>query len=514
MKVCPICFQVVFFFLLSVHSSTEAQTTSLWGELKPGIHEVGFKLMDARDQARVYFTREDPGGRPMLEARPVRIYLWYPAKEITSKSMQVGDYARMAAEDFRLNLENMPMPIPLSKGLDQARLKALLKSDTAAIQNAIPAEGSFPLLILGQGLYYESPFTQIILCEYLASNGYVVATCPLIGTCTRLVNLDAGDLESQIRDMEFTLSLTRVLPYADSSCLGLIGYDLGGMSGLTLAMRNPDVDAFLSLDSGILFGHYSELPQSHPHYKEANFLIPWMHMTQSRFVPAEGTQGIPSSLMERKAYGDSYLLLFDTTHHGDFTSYAVFGIQKPVPGYWDRVTKDSHLLHKALCEYGLAFFDAYLKENKDARALLQKSPKELGLSKTVKEIRRKKGKSRPPLQDELVSMIIDGGVDRAMPKIKEAVEAHPDRILFEEKVLNWLGYHFLYWWGREEEAVEVFQLNVQLFPDSANTHDSLGEAYAVIGKLKDAIKSYQKSLDLDPNNDITKEKLNRLKAEK
>jgi hypothetical protein len=35
--------------------------------------------------------------------------------------------------------------------------------------------------------------------------------------------------------------------------------------------------------------------------------------------------------------------------------------------------------------------------------------------------------------------------------------------------------------GRNDEAVEVFQIGVQRFPESTNAHDSLGEALAQSG---------------------------------
>jgi len=39
-----------------------------------------------------------------------------------------------------------------------------------------------------------------------------------------------------------------------------------------------------------------------------------------------------------------------------------------------------------------------------------------------------------------------------------------------------------------------------LFPDAWNTHDSLVEAYAVVGEKDLAIAYYNKSLELNPDN--------------
>jgi len=50
------------------------------------------------------------------------------------------------------------------------------------------------------------------------------------------------------------------------------------------------------------------------------------------------------------------------------------------------------------------------------------------------------------------------------------------------------------------ESIRIFQLNVELHPESSNAYDSLGEAYMNNGDKELAIQSYKKSLDLDSKN--------------
>ncbi|MBX7221067.1 MAG: tetratricopeptide repeat protein [Blastocatellia bacterium] len=68
-----------------------------------------------------------------------------------------------------------------------------------------------------------------------------------------------------------------------------------------------------------------------------------------------------------------------------------------------------------------------------------------------------------------------------------------------EAQVNTLGYRLLNQ-GRVEPAVAVFKLNVAAFPQSANVYDSLGEALAKQGNLAEAIKNYEKTLVLNPDN--------------
>ena len=54
-------------------------------------------------------------------------------------------------------------------------------------------------------------------------------------------------------------------------------------------------------------------------------------------------------------------------------------------------------------------------------------------------------------------------------------------------------------------------VNVKLYPEAWNTYDSLGEAYAIKGNKELAIKNYEKSMELNPNNEFGKLALAKLK---
>lgn len=82
-----------------------------------------------------------------------------------------------------------------------------------------------------------------------------------------------------------------------------------------------------------------------------------------------------------------------------------------------------------------------------------------------------------------------------------------------EQSLNQLGYSLLYS-GHEKDAITVFYRNVQEFPQSSNTYDSLGEAYAKVGEKDLAIANYEKSLELNPKNQNAAERLKKLRETK
>ncbi|KFN44837.1 tetratricopeptide repeat protein [Arenimonas oryziterrae] len=75
--------------------------------------------------------------------------------------------------------------------------------------------------------------------------------------------------------------------------------------------------------------------------------------------------------------------------------------------------------------------------------------------------------------------------------------------------LNTFGYALL-GFGKNEDALAVFQRAARDYPQSANAWDSLGEAQAAAGRKAEAIASYRKSLQLDPGNDNARKQIEAL----
>ncbi|MDT4895527.1 MAG: hypothetical protein QOH25_604 [Acidobacteriota bacterium] len=88
-----------------------------------------------------------------------------------------------------------------------------------------------------------------------------------------------------------------------------------------------------------------------------------------------------------------------------------------------------------------------------------------------------------------------GGFKKIFNKAKLTTQ---ESTLIKESFINALGYRLL---GRNKskEAIEVFQFNVEAYPKSANTYDSLAEAYLGSGEKELAIKYYQRALEVDPD---------------
>lgn len=102
------------------------------------------------------------------------------------------------------------------------------------------------------------------------------------------------------------------------------------------------------------------------------------------------------------------------------------------------------------------------------------------------------------------------GVSAAVRAFRDARKRGDPLLDFSEQKMNQAGYRYLQA-GKIKDAVELFKLNAEVFPDSWNVYDSLAEAYMADGRNELAIANYEKSLELNPQNSGAAERLKILK---
>jgi tetratricopeptide (TPR) repeat protein len=101
----------------------------------------------------------------------------------------------------------------------------------------------------------------------------------------------------------------------------------------------------------------------------------------------------------------------------------------------------------------------------------------------------------------------------AMLKLFRGLKGDDDYGLSEDEI-NELGLRLLYERKDAGAAIEVLKLNAVQFPRSFNVWDSLGEAYYQMGNREEAIRNYERSLQLNPDNIGGKRMLERIRNEK
>lgn len=119
--------------------------------------------------------------------------------------------------------------------------------------------------------------------------------------------------------------------------------------------------------------------------------------------------------------------------------------------------------------------------------------------------------ARKSLAETIFTKIEESGIRSALEQYGDLRENHSDSYDLDERAMNEVGYRLLRS-KKTREAIEVFKLNVEAFPESSNVYDSLGEAYAANGDIQLAIRNYQRSVELDPQNTHGIEMLRKLRA--
>jgi Protein of unknown function (DUF2911)/Tetratricopeptide repeat len=101
-----------------------------------------------------------------------------------------------------------------------------------------------------------------------------------------------------------------------------------------------------------------------------------------------------------------------------------------------------------------------------------------------------------------VTLNIKSGILKELNKPGEAEQIMNDAIaLATENELNLYGYQLLNN-GQHDKAIEMLMLNTKRFPKSANTWDSLGEAYFTKGDKKNAAAYFKRSLGMNPPENV------------
>lgn len=103
------------------------------------------------------------------------------------------------------------------------------------------------------------------------------------------------------------------------------------------------------------------------------------------------------------------------------------------------------------------------------------------------------------LVSHIVRTMFSNNIEIALQEYSKIKQNSIEEYLVYEEEFNAIAYNLLER-KRINEAIEVLKLSIQIFPESANLYDSIGEMYLLQGNKELALENYKKSVNLDSNN--------------
>ena len=370
-------------------SEVSAASTSpeLWDGLEQGPYGVGFSVRHERDPDRLFGPKDSP--------RPVQMLVWYPASTLSDQQpVSYEDYFLTAVTESGLSeseegrerehlLEVREMA--LESGASEDRFDRQLRRSTWAIANADPATGPFPLVVFAPG-FGSNAFQNTVLCEYLASHGFVVTAIPSIGPRSRWPPHTLAGAQAQIDDIRFVIRTMGKLRYVNAERTGVVGYSWGGMVVLLAAMGGGEsIDAVAALDPHIMVKKGHLLAQTAPSYAPSNLHSPVM----LPIAAAKEWKERDVSFFDELTGTEAWLLRFKDFTHGEFSSTIIQFLKETLPDREQRDIDRIRFAYATLCRYLQQFFSAHLEGDNAARAFLRADPGENGVPAGVLTIERR-----------------------------------------------------------------------------------------------------------------------------
>jgi dienelactone hydrolase len=505
--------QALTIFILFQASVLQGQTSLNEIDLNNGNYRVGFKHYLTSDSTRTYRRIFDYKNQGI--PRPVPISIWYPSNEKPNniEPMTVLNYMEILKEEEEW--EYLPNEQILN-WFDYPNTPANqnhLNEQTGAYPKIEPANGKFPVVVYAPS-HQASSIENFALCEYLASHGYLVISTPSRGTETRF--FEGGtekNMETQARDIEFMMKELAKLPYADFDQIATMGFSFGGLSNVLSQMRNENIKAIVSLDGSIKY-QYATLKKS-AFFNIEKVDVPFIHMAQ-KDIPEQvlkedkidSTLNYKFEFYDNLLYSKAYSLKFHKLTHSYFSTLGVLFQQRDLRQ--DKSDLEIMKSYKLVSEYALNFLNAFVKNDANALNFMENEPSANGIQNGLITRQTKQSENKTFSFRDFNELASKQNYENLDELFESTLKKYPSMELPEGN-LNILGLQLIFDPKTSEQGINILLLATGIYPDSANLFDSLAEAYLYVGNKEKAIENFDKSLELNSQNQNAIDRLKQLR---
>jgi hypothetical protein len=457
-------------------------------DAEKGPYDVGFKYFKTYDASRKYIVNSDTIARPLL------IHFWYPADGNANKeSLYFRDYIDLIAirEDFTkaaaevdehsFNFVNAYAGFAKQRfGLDTNITTQQILDCPVIAKDGIPMakqKQKFPLIIYAPS-NSKSSVQNHVICEYLASHGYLVFSVGSAGENSIKRENHEQSILAQVEDMEYLLAYFEDSLKIEYSNLGLMDFSSGGPANAIFQMKHKKVNAVFSMDGSQEYGYYMTLFNMEDFDLE-NTNVP--HCLVVNNYENFSIYPYYNSIIS----ADKYLIRMPYLDHNGFVSFWNFfntcSAHHSINHFCDS--------YDSICSIALLFFDEYLQSGSSSSTKLSFRTNDYIQPKSVDH----------SIVMQLCNSILANGMDTAMVFLNQNQEVFKSR----ENEINILGKMFID--NHINTAIQLLTFNTTNHPDSWRAHYELGFAYKVNGDLTLSKQTLLKAQQLNPDNDeITK----------
>ena len=476
-----------FIGILLISIIGNAQVSPLWGGLEKGVHNVGYRVINATDYSRGSSKVYNYKGEKVNDNsfRPMQINLWYPASDRKkTQKMKVRDYLYVEGQIKNSEPLTEKRKVEIEKNVfawnkelkDETEKQKIFQTNTEAFKDAKQKKGKFPLIIY----FCTSPASNYVLPEYLASQGFIVMSIPYSDYMGDLFTYREG-WDASIRDAQFAINYIKDKTNADIANVGLIGSSHGGNISPVMQIQSPNVKGVVSLDGMEIWKVYKDSFRRFPFRDLKKINVPYV-VFQSNIAATR----LDYSFYEKAKYAQKTYVKDVGFSHADYSALSIAMYDKVAPTFY-KTEKDLDKSIKIVGEYVLNFFESRLKNKHQSQQTLDNFSDKYKV--TIQNI---DAKPIPPANDDIKAIIKKDGFDGFRSIYKE-LKAKDDAPIGKGNLLN-LGREYERS-GKNKLASDFFILIAKEYPKYSLPYYFLGSTLEKVGQADKAKVFYKKFMD-------------------